>query len=287
MTALIAVKNEQLNIASCIESLGFVERVIVIDSHSVDETCDIARARGAEVVQFDYYGGYPKKRQWALETLSIDTEWVLLLDADEKIPDDLINDIQQVVTRDCAAEAYEVVKGFHFMGRKFRFGGFSHSAVILFKTGKARFEQLFDDDQSGLDMEVHERVIVDGAVAKIRTPLLHDDRKSLECYISRHNQYSTWEASLRYNLLKRGQYGVDVVSPNMLGNAQEVRRALKLIIIRLPFEHYIWFVYHYVLRLGFLEGTRGLIASQIRSCYIQQVRAKLHEMLSLDRQDIN
>src|SRR5690625_7228949 len=88
------------------------------------------------------------------------------------------------------------------MGRRFRFGGFSHQAVLLFRNGRARFEELIDDPASALDMEVHERVLVEGSIGILQTPLIHEDYKGLEAYIDRHNRYSTWEARLRSDFLR-------------------------------------------------------------------------------------
>ncbi|UQN13133.1 glycosyltransferase family 2 protein [Methylococcus capsulatus] len=277
VTVLLAVKNEAINLPRCLAALGPAERIIVLDSHSTDATAEIARRHGAEVTQFDYRGGYPKKRQWALDTIPFGTPWILLLDADEVVPEDLWKEIGNV-TRQPDADAYLITKGFHFLGRKFKHGGFSHSAVLLFKTGMARFEKLFDDDLNGLDMEIHERVVVDGRIGKLKTPLVHEDFKGLEAYITRHNKYSTWEAKVRHHYLTTGRYGEQTIKPRLFGNSQERRRFLKALIIRLPFEPQIWFIYHYLLRLGFLEGRPGLIASQIRAAYIAQARAKIYEL---------
>jgi len=283
ITVLLAAKNEEINLPRCLSALTPARRVVVLDSHSTDDTAVIALAHGAEVVQFDYHGGYPKKRQWALENLSFDTPWVLMLDADEVVPDELWTEIAQAIRGDVVPAAFMITKGFHFLGRPMRRGGFSHAAVLLFKTGKARFERIFDDLVDGLDMEVHERVVVDGRICQIETPLIHEDFKGLEAYIARHNKYSTWEAQLRYRYLTSGRYGEATILPKWSGNTQERRRAIKALIIRLPFEHWVWFGYHYIFKLGFLEGRAGLIASQIRASYIAQVRSKIYE-LTLQRQ---
>jgi glycosyltransferase involved in cell wall biosynthesis len=278
ITVLLAVKNEAVNLPRCLDALSLAMRVIVVDSHSTDSTVEIALARGAEVVQFDYWGGYPKKRQWALEHIGIETTWVLLLDADEVVPDALWREIAAAVVRPDGPDAYLIKKGFHFLGRRFHHGGFSHSAVLLFRNGTARFEQLLDDTPDSLDMEIHERVVVQGCIGKLKTPLIHEDFKGLEAYITRHNKYSTWEARVRHRYLTSGRYGEDTIEPRPFGNSQERRRFLKALIMRLPFEQHLWFLYHYVLRLGILEGRPGLIACQIRASYIEQTRAKIYDL---------
>lgn len=281
ITVLIAAKNEEANLARCLAALGPAARLLLLDSHSTDRSAQIARHHGCEVVQFDYRGGYPKKRQWALETLEIATDWVLLLDADEVVPDALWCELKEAIGRADAPDAFLITKGFHFLGRRFRFGGFSHSAVLLFRRGKARFEELLPDPANAQDMEVHERLVVDGNVGRLRTPLIHQDFKGLQAYLDRHNYYSTWEARLRSRYLREGSYGQSTIRPRLFGNTQERRRLLKLIAVRVPGEPFWWFLYHYVFRLGFLEGRPGLIASHIRASYIAQTRAKCFE-LNLD-----
>ena len=276
VTVIIAAKNEAPNIGRCLAALSPAKSVCVVDSRSRDETAAIAVAAGAEVVQFNFSGGYPKKRQWALDTLPIATGWVLLLDADEVVPAALWQEIAEVTRRSSSA-AYLITKGFHFLGRRLRYGGFSHMAILLFRKGRGRFERLLDNDPSGLDMEVHERLIIDGPISQLSIPLIHEDYKGLEAYLERHNKYSTWEAEVRFRLLTSGVYGAESIKPRLFGNSQERRRALKHIAVRMPFEPQLWFVYHYFLKLGLLEGRRGLIASQIRSSYVSQARAKVFE----------
>jgi glycosyltransferase involved in cell wall biosynthesis len=278
ITVLLAVKNEAANLPRCLAALGGADRVVVLDSHSSDGTQEIAWSHGAEVIQFDYHGGYPKKRQWALDTLSIRTPWTLLLDADEIVPEALWLEIEAAIAAVDPPDAFLITKGFHFLGRRLKFGGFSHSAVLLFRTGLARFERLLEDQAGTPDMEIHERVVVDGRIGRLSAPLIHDDLKGMEAYIARHNGYSTWEAKLRYQYLTTGSYGEYTIRPRLFGNEQERRRFIKRLVLHVPFEPWLWFLYHYLVRLGFLEGRAGLIACQIRASYIAQVRTKLNEM---------
>ncbi len=279
VTAIVATRNEAANIGRCLDSLRPAARVIVVDSGSSDATGVIAREHGAEVVEFCSPGGYPKKRQWAMDTCGIETEWTLLVDADEVIPDSLWREIGEAIASPLPATGYFIVKGFHFLGRRFRHGGFSFRALLLFRTGRARFERINDDPACALDMEVHERLIVDGSTAALRTPLVHDDFKGLHAYYDKHNKYSTWEAQVR-TLLRASTVASNpaAVQARLTGNVQERRRFLKLLAARMPFEPSLWFLYHYFLRLGFLEGRAGFIASRIRSQYIAQVRAKIYEL---------
>ena len=291
VTVVIAARNEAANLPKCLAALGPAAAVVVADSGSTDGTAAIARDAGADVVDFAYRGGYPKKRQWVLDGYRFDTPWVLLLDADEVVPPALWDEIAAAVRPDgdpaAAADpdapvggpsAYLIRKGFHFLGRRFRFGGFSFEAVLLVRPGRARFERLTELPGDSLDMEVHERLIVDGPIGRLATPLIHEDFKGLDAYLDRHNRYSAWEAHLRHRLRTTGRYGEDSVAAKLTGNPQERRRWLKRIAVRTPGEPHLWFLYHYLLRLGFLEGRPGLIASRIRADYIRQVRAKMYEL---------
>jgi glycosyltransferase involved in cell wall biosynthesis len=285
VAVIIAVRNEAANIAKCLRSLTPAREIFVIDSGSTDGTAEIAAAAGAQVVQFDYRGGYPKKRQWAIENLAIQSDWLLMVDADEEIPESLWREIAAAVAAPAGRVAFLIRKGFCFLGRRFRFGGFSFQAVLLFRKGKARFERLLEDAASAgaMDMEVHERVLVDGPIGALPTPLIHDDFKGLAAYIDRHNRYSTWEARHRHHFLATGQWGNESVRPRLLGNAQERRRFLKFVAVRIPCESMLWFLYHYIARGGFLEGYPGYVASRIRSNYIADVRAKVYELGQDDR----
>jgi len=275
ITVLIAARNEERNLPKCLAALQRTERVVVIDSHSADRTVEFAESAGAEVIQFDYVGGYPKKRQWAIDALDIQTEWTFLLDADEVVPSQLFDEIERAIEAETNCHGFLIRKGFHFMGRRFRFGGFTFAALLLFRTGKARFEHIIDEGANAMDMEIHERLVLDGELGMLRNPLIHEDYKGLEAYLDRHNKYSTWEATVRDQFLRTGNWGEVSIQPRLFGNAQERRRFLKKIAIRTPCEPWLWFLYHYVFRLGFLEGRPGFIASQIRSQYIANVRAKI------------
>jgi len=275
ITVLIATRNESANMKACLHSLVPVRRVLVVDSGSTDETAEYAVQRGAEVVQFRWNGQYPRKRQWALDNTHISTRWVLFLDADESVSPELWMEIRTALSASNPAAAYLARKAFHFMGREMRFGGFSHAAICLMQRDAGHFENLLPDCGEQLDMEVHERLVVDGFIGHFDHALLHRDAKGLDAYVARHHAYASWEAELRYRFITTGRYGENAIQPRWCGNTQERRRFLKLLAIRLPFEPAAWFVYHYVLRGGFLEGKRGWVASRIRYDYIREVRSKI------------
>jgi len=158
-----------------------------------------------------------------------------------------------------------------------RFGGFSHVAICLMQRDAGRFENLLPDCGEQLDMEVHERIIVKGRVERFSGVLMHRDAKGLQAYKDRHRAYAVWEAELRYRYLTTGRYGMEAIQPRWNGNTQEQRRFLKMLAIRLPGEPFWWFLYHYLLRGGFVEGRNGLLAAQVRMAYISEVRALIRK----------
>ena len=283
VTVLLAAKNEAANLPKCLAALTPAAAVVVADSGSTDGTARIAEDAGAAVLQFRHAGGYPKKRQWALDSHDFATDWVLLLDADEVVPPALWRQIAAAVADPGDRAAFLITKGFHFLGRRLRRGGFSFEAVLLIRPGRCRFERLVEAPGDRLDMEVHERVVADGPLGRLSEPLIHEDFKGLTAYLDRHNAYSAWEARLRHELLTTGRYGESSVAPRLFGDPQERRRWLKKLAVRAPGEPWLWFLYHYVWKRGFLEGRRGRIAAQIRSDYIRQVRAKMYELSLTER----
>src|SRR5579864_712806 len=122
VTVIIPTRNEARHLARCLEAIRRFAEVYVVDSQSTDSTVEAARAFGAKVVQFHYHGGWPKKRQWALDSLPFENDWVLLLDADEVLSADLCNEIGQVI-RDPNFSGYQVFLRINFLGRELRFGG--------------------------------------------------------------------------------------------------------------------------------------------------------------------
>src|SRR5437660_12791780 len=97
VSVIVAALNEAQNLPRCLEALRDVGEVYVIDSQSTDATPEIARSLGAKVVQFHYQGGWPKKRQWAMDTLPLAFDWILLLDADEVLTPELAGEIRQAI----------------------------------------------------------------------------------------------------------------------------------------------------------------------------------------------
>jgi glycosyltransferase involved in cell wall biosynthesis len=162
ISVIVPVKNEAHNLARCLNSLKEVGEVYVIDSQSSDETAEIARSFGAKVVQFHYAGGWPKKRQWAMDMLPFAHDWIFLVDADEALTPELAAEIRQAI-KDPSLDGCYVALRMFFLGRALRHGDAGFCKLSLFRHGHGHFEcRLKNQDASMADMEVHEHVIVTG-----------------------------------------------------------------------------------------------------------------------------
>ena len=163
VSVIIPVRNEaQESSALSASAPQLVDEVYVIDSQSTDATTEIARSHGAKVVQFHYLGGWPKKRQWAMDTLPFAHNWILLLDADEVLTPELAAEIREAI-RNPTIDGYFIQLRIWFLGRLLRHGDVGLWKMSLFRRGKGHYEcRLKDQDASMADMEVHEHVVVDG-----------------------------------------------------------------------------------------------------------------------------
>ncbi len=273
VSVLIPTRNEEANLPRCLDAVaGWADEVLVVDSQSTDGTIEIAGDYGAEVIQFEYDGGWPKKRQWALDTYDFDNEWILLLDADEILLPPIKSEIAEAIQTD-EYDGYWLRFQLHFLGRPLRHGGFDLWKLYLFRHGTGRYERRFEgQDESMSDIEIHEHVVVDGEVGRLQHPVRHENWNSLYRYIEKHNEYSEWEAMLYHE----GDSGA--VEPDLFGNQAQRRRWLKDLLVRVPGFPLITFLYHYVLRLGFLDGKPGFIYCVLKGVQRFHAKAKWYEL---------
>jgi glycosyltransferase involved in cell wall biosynthesis len=266
VSVVIPTRNEGRHLPRCLEAIRRFSEVYVIDSQSTDSTVEVARAFGAKVVQFHYHGGWPKKRQWALDSFPFENDWVLLLDADEVLTPELTDEIEEAIRN-------PNLNGFRVFLRINLGNGFWK--LSLFRRGKGHFEcRLRDQDQSMSDIEVHEHVVVDGRVSKLQHVLPHHNVESLARYLTKHNEYSNWEARV---LLQATEQPGDL-PPALFGNQAQRRRWLKKRFFRLPGSPVFFFLSKYVLRLGFLDGVPGLIYCVLQSTHFFHIKAKMYEL---------
>jgi glycosyltransferase involved in cell wall biosynthesis len=274
LSAIVPVRNEAYNLPRCLESLKSVGEVYVVDSQSTDDTKTIAESYGAKVVQFHYAGGWPKKRQWAMDTLPLLYDWVLLVDADESLTPLLVAEITNAI-RNPAFDGYYVPLEMYFLGRVLLHCGASFYKLSLFRQGKGRFEcRLKNQDTSMADMEVHEHVMVEGKTGKLTNSLIHHNVESLSRYIQKHDEYSNWEA----RVWLEGEAGYGDLPPSLFGTQAQRRRWLKKRFLAVPGSPFLFFLYRYFFRLGLLDGTPGLIYCGLQGIQLFNVKAKIYEL---------
>lgn len=280
VSVLIPAKNEELNLPACLTSLQRADEVFLVDSQSSDKSIEIAESYGANVVQFNFNGRWPKKKNWSLDNLPFRNEWVLIVDCDERITPELWEEIEQVIKNE-EYTGYYLNRRVFFLGKWIRHGGkYPDWNLRLFKHQKGRYENLSTEDIPNTgDNEVHEHVILQGKVGYLKHDMLHEDFRDLYHWLERHNRYSNWEARVYLNLLT-GKDENGTIGANLFGDAVQRKRFLKKVWVRLPFKPLLRFVLFYIIQRGFLDGTAGYIYGRLLSQYEYQIGVKLYELRS-------
>jgi glycosyltransferase involved in cell wall biosynthesis len=240
ISACVITLNEADRIEACLASLAFCDEIVVVDSGSTDATVAIAAARGARVLT-RAFDGYRRQKDFAVRAATCD--WVLCIDADERVTDALRGSIEQ------ARAAGLPAAGFHFARATEYFGAF-------LRHGNAypdRVMRLFDRRRGGFrgEREIHEHASVDGDVRTLSGDLEHRAYRSLSDQVARLDRYARLMAE---HLHARG------------------RRAHVYNIVLNPFWR---FVRGYILRAGFLDGWRGLVYAYVEADYVRQKFIKL------------
>jgi glycosyltransferase involved in cell wall biosynthesis len=276
VSVIVAARNEEKNLPRCLEALKSIGEVYVIDSGSIDATPEIARSYGAKVVQFHYRGGWPKKRQWAMDNLPLAFDWIFLVDADEALTPELEGEIRRAIGNP-TVNGYYVSLRMYFLGRVLRHGDANFWKLVLFRKGKGRYEcRLRDQDLSMADMEVHEHVVVDGPTSRLTNPLIHHNVESLSRYIQKHDEYSNWES----HMLLRGEQNSSELPPALFGSQAQRRRWLKKKLYVVPGSPVLLFLYRYFLRGGWMDGVPGLIYCVFQAVQMFHTKAKIYELKS-------
>jgi len=268
-TAIILTKNEEKNIVDCLSSLkGFVKRCVVVDCGSVDKTVELAKQYDADVYfhEFEYYA---RQFNWALANVDITTEWVVRIDADESFPPELCGEIEKVIdkTKGSDVNGITIQAELFFLGRLMKHGNKTKRKTMLFKKAYGRIEDRRRDAHS---------VLSEGRTVSVNNRFIHRDFKNLERFSQRYIEYAEREA-LDYFDYVNGQ----AVTINTDKVIMAKRRKKFGVYYRMPrlFRAWLWFLYIYIFRLGFLDGKEGFIFYFL-GCYWYRtlVDAKIIEM---------
>ncbi|MFH1073467.1 MAG: glycosyltransferase family 2 protein [Candidatus Firestonebacteria bacterium] len=250
ISAVIITKNEESNIIDCLQTLDFADEVIIVDSESNDKTISLAKSYTNKIYTRKW-NGYAAQKNYGISRAK--NEWILSLDADERISEELKREIKSLKFD---YEGYLLPIKNYFLGKWLKYGGqYPDHHLRLFKKSKGRFSY-------GIK-EVHETVNMDkDMVVKLRTPVLHYSYNSVSAYFHKFNLYTYLEASGRFCRRKKPSwYGIFI------------RPATR-------------FFKYYFVKLGFLDGIRGLLFHSFSAVYVFASELKLFEIYKFDKKEI-
>lgn len=241
LSVTVITKNEVNFIRACLDSVRWADEIIIVDSGSTDGTVEICREYTDKIMLTDWPGFGPQKnRALAMAT----SEWVLSLDADEQVSPELKQEILSAMSFPEDHAAFDLPRRSSYCGRRMRHGGWWPDYVTrLFRRGSARFS----------DDLVHERIIVDGRIGRLREPLIHAAFENLENVLETMDRYSTIGARMMHDRGKKATMATAIL-------------------------HGFWSFFHtYVVRAGFLDGRAGfmLAVSNAEGTYYKYLKLLL------------
>ena len=260
VSILIPCKNEELNIERSLKSVRWANEVFVVDSESTDKTIEIAKRFDTEIIQFKYTGGWPKKKNWALENLPFSNDWVLILDADECLPPEAENEIRTIVCNPNEKHTgYWINRRYFFLGKPLKHAYFPNWNLRLFRHKSGRYEKITDLTTDSGDHEIHEHVVVQGTTGKLDSIMDHHAFPTIESFVEKHNRYSNWEAIVESS-------STDDETSLQLDSVKGKRR-LRRLFRKLPFRPTLRFFYVFIWQGGFLDGWPGYVFARLHAQY--------------------
>lgn len=279
LVAYVLTFDEEVHVRAVIQSLKRVTNdVVIVDSASGDKTQDLAREAGA-IVWERPFETHAAQHTWAIERIRevFDPDWILTLDADERLSDALVEEIRTLDAGKPGPDVYLLPRRLRFCGRVLRFGGFARTRLPrLFRPSSGAYEQ----------REINEHFIpVEGArIGALESPIVHEDVASWERYIEKHNHYSTLEALVRWRAEGDSASGVRVGQAFRFPHLR--RRWLRVRILnRLPAKPLFRFLQLYFFYGGFLDGSAGFNIALFMSWQEMCTDLKFRELERRRRRD--
>lgn len=265
VSVMIFTLNEEIHLPSCLAALEWCADVIVIDSFSTDRTEAVCRERGVRFFQHAF-DGFGSQRNWALDHAEPRHPWVLVLDADERVPPELARELCDAArSAPPTVGAFRVRRRFYLWGRWLRYSSLYPTWVVRFvHRNRVRF----------VDRGHAETQEVSGEIVDLENDLIDENLKGIEAWFERQNRYSTKDAEYELAGADRPIDWTGIMS----GDALRRRASLKQLAARMPFRPTLYFLYSYVYRLGFLDGRDGLVFCRMKALYQRMVEAKKHDL---------
>ena len=264
ISILILTLNEEANLPACLDSVRWSDDVVVLDSLSTDRTAEIARDRGARVVQrpFDNWASH---QNWAHANISFRHPWVFYLDADERMTPALQRELESIAANPGEARvAFYGGRRNYFMGRWIRHAYPPSAIMRFFRPEKVRFERL-----------VNPTPVIDGPHGYLREMFIHHNfSKGMTEWLEKHNRYATWEAEEGMKLLAGQGPRASLFS----GDRAVRRKALKNLSFRLPCRPLIKFAYLYLVKGGICDGYPGYVYCRLQAIYEAMIVVKMIEL---------
>lgn len=274
IAVIILTFNEEANISYALDSVNeWANEIYVLDSFSTDNTVQIVNGYGIKVFENEFQD-FGKQRNYALEHLPIQSEWVFFLDADEWLPGTLKNEINNLIADNPKENGFYIKWRLMWMGRWVRRGYYPTWVLRLFRYGKA----------SCGDRGISEHLIIDGEIAYLENDFIHEDRKGVADWTNKHNDYSSREA--RELLRDRDTGSFQDINADLFGTQAQRKLWVRYKIWeRLPLlvRPFLYFFYRYILRGGFLDGRAGFIFHFLQGLwYPMLISIKYLELRSLE-----
>ncbi len=266
VTVMIFTLNEEIHLPRCLESVRWCDDVIVVDSFSGDRTKEICEAQGIGLHEHAFEGFGPQ-RNWALDTIKTKHSWILILDADEWVPETLVRELERIARRDPGEfGAYRIRRRFHMWGRWLKRSALYPTWVVRFvRKGRVRYA----------DRGHAETQTVDGKVGSLQSDLMDENLKGIDEWFERQGRYARKEAERE---LKEEQSAEPILSGIISSDPLRRRAGLKRLGNKLPCRGLFYFVYAYVLRGGFLEGRDGFTFCVMKAMYQQMIAVKKYDL---------
>lgn len=266
VSVLILTQDEEINLPRCLAALAWCDDIVVVDSGSSDRTLDIAREAGCRILErpFDSFAG---QRNFGLEQGEYKYPWVLHLDADELMTAELLAEMNSVLSA-TNFDAFRIPSKTMFMGRWLKHSGmYPVYQVRLTRLGPFRFKQVGHGQKEDLDPS---------RIGTLQNAYLHYSfSKGLDDWFARHNRYSSDEAQETLKVLESGK--IDL-SGFFSGESSRRRASLKGVACYLPFRPQLRFLYMYLFRLGFLDGSSGLAYCRLLAIYEAMIVLKVKQL---------